>query len=79
MRRITPLLLLALLAGCGARAELKPMAGHSLPVAPVGRGDQTGANDLLNPGTQARPSRNVELQTRSQERGDDPYDLPPSK
>ena len=77
MRRLVALLLLCTLAGCGARAELKPKPGHTMPDAPYGRSDKPGANDLLAPGPQSRPGRNVELRERSEERTDDPFDLPP--
>ena len=67
----------ALVAGCGQVAELKPSAGHELPVAPHGREDRPGANALLVPAPQASPERSVELRSRSEQRRDDPFDLPP--
>lgn len=67
----------ALLTGCGQSAELKPRAGAALPVAPHGRGDQPGASALLTPPPQAAPERSVELRSRSEQRKDDPFDLPP--
>ncbi|MBC2652322.1 hypothetical protein [Novosphingobium aerophilum] len=66
-----------LLAGCGQSAELKPRAGATLPVAPHGRGDQPSANALLTMPAQAAPERSVELRSRSEQRKDDPFDLPP--
>lgn len=69
--------LTALVAACGQTAELKPRAGHDLPVAPLGREDRPGANALLVPQPQASPARNVELRSRSEPRNDDPFDLPP--
>ena len=39
----------ALVAACGQVAELKPRAGHELPVAPLGREDQPNASALLVP------------------------------
>jgi len=66
-----------LLAACAQTAELKPVANRSLPVAPYGREDQPKADELLQPTAQAAPERSVELQTRSEERPDDPFDLPP--
>ncbi|HEY6869732.1 MAG TPA: hypothetical protein VI199_08245 [Novosphingobium sp.] len=68
---------LGLLAGCGQTAELKPRAGHDLPVAPHGRGDRPTASALLVPQPQASPVRSVELRSRSEPRQDDPFDLPP--
>ena len=78
MSRTFNIILLALaLAACGSRADLKPQAGHSLPVAPLGRADRPTADELLVRPQQAAPARNVELRTRSEEREDDPFDLPP--
>lgn len=65
------------LAGCGNRRELKPEAGKSLPVAPYGREDSPTADELLKQVPQAQPKRSVELRRRSEEREDDPFDLPP--
>ena len=65
------------LAACGSRADLKPAAGQMLPVAPLGRADRPTAEELLVRAQQAAPTRNVELRTRSEEREDDPFDLPP--
>lgn len=67
----------ATLAGCGDSAELKPRKGHMLPVAPYGRDDRPSASKLLQPDTQAVPQRNIELRQRSENRVDDPFDLPP--
>ncbi|HET9630572.1 MAG TPA: hypothetical protein VFP14_13925 [Novosphingobium sp.] len=80
MRQLAPLALLAALAAlasCGQTAELKPRAGHELPVAPLGRGDRPKPSDLLVPTPQASPERSVELRSRSEPRQDDPFDLPP--
>lgn len=80
MRKVLPvLLLIALLAGCGARRELMPLKGHSLPQAPYGRGDKPGPDALLTPPVQAKPQRNIELRSRSENREDDPFDLPPEE
>ncbi len=77
---LAPALALTLmLSGCGSRAELKPRVGQQLPVAPVGRDTQPTARDLLAPSQQARPNRSVELRERSEERTDDPFDLPPKE
>ena len=67
------------LGACGQTAELKPRAGRELPVAPYGRGDRPGANALLELSPQAAPQRSVELRQRSEERRDDPFDLPPEQ
>ena len=65
------------LAACGQTAELKPSPGHQLPVAPFGRTDRPSANQFLNPLPQDAPQRSVELRSRSEDRQDDPFDLPP--
>jgi len=78
MRRATAILLLMALAACGQKTELLPKAGDSLPVAPYGREEQPSSTALLEPPTQAVPERSVELRKRSEEREDDPFDLPPA-
>ena len=78
MRRWLVPALIALLAGCGATAPLKPKAGQSLPVAPYGSEAQSSAEALLKPTPQAAPERSVELRKRSEERTQDPFDLPPT-
>ena len=67
------------LVGCGQKAALEPAEGQSLPVAPFGREEPPSAEALLRVPTQAQPQRNVELRKRSEEREDDPFDLPPSE
>lgn len=69
--------LIAALAACGGREQLKPLKAQSLPAVPTGAPTAPTATDLVEPGTQARPERNVELLTQSRQRGDDPFDLPP--
>ena len=66
------------LAGCGNRRDLKPLAGHSLPPAPYGTGYRPSAEQLLKPPVQAKPERSVDVRVRSEERADDPFDLPPA-
>lgn len=73
---VVPFCLLAL-AGCASRAPLEPVAGSSLPPAPYGAKSATNAEALLTPPPQAVPQRTVELRRRSEERADDPFDLPP--
>lgn len=78
MRRIlATLALAAALAGCGQKADLEPLPGQSLPVAPYGSEVRPTAEDLLALDPQAAPERSVELRKRSEEREDDPFDLPP--
>jgi hypothetical protein len=78
MRRLVVPALIFALAGCGANAPLKPKVGQSLPVAPYGAEHSPTAEALLKPGPQAAPERSVELRKRSEERVQDPFDLPPS-
>jgi len=67
------------LAACGGRQPLKPIEGQRSPAVPVGASTIPTAAQLVRPSTQARPERNVELLTQSEERKDDPFDLPPEK
>lgn len=69
----------ALLCSCGQTADLRPAEGRALPTAPYGRDDQPKAEELLEPTPQAAPERSVELRRRSEEREDDPFDLPPEE
>ncbi len=77
MRRLTALGLIALLAACGQKTELAPLAGQSLPPAPFGAEAVPDAANLLELDPLAAPERSVELRKRSEEREDDPFDLPP--
>jgi hypothetical protein len=79
MIRKTAALLLACaaLAACGSKATLHPPAGRELPVAPYGEDHRPSAEELLEPPPQAAPERSVELRRRSEEREDDPFDIPP--
>ena len=67
------------LAGCGSRAPLVPPQDASLPVAPYGSPEAAPptAEQLLELNALAAPERSVELRRRSEERQDDPFDLPP--
>ena len=66
-----------LLAGCGAREELKPAQGAALPVAPYGAEATPTPEDLLKPPVQTRPARSDDLIQSSDQRRSDEYDLPP--
>ncbi|MEE4339105.1 hypothetical protein [Erythrobacter sp.] len=65
------------LAGCGASAPLTPPPGETLPPAPYGAPARLDAEELLELDALAAPERSVELRRRSEEREDDPFDLPP--
>ena len=77
MRAAVVIVLSLALAACGSRAELRPQPGQELPPAPFGREDRPTADRLLQVPPQAQPERNTELRKRSEERTDDPFDLPP--
>ena len=79
LRPLAAVALIAALAGCGVKTDLKPQAGKELPVTPSGRGDQPSSAQLLKSTPQAAPERSVELRKRSEERADDPFDLPPTE
>ena len=68
---------LAALAACGQSRDLEPRSGSALPPAPFGAGEKPNADELLELETLAAPERSVELRRRSEEREDDPFDLPP--
>ena len=77
MRRIVPLAAVVLLSACGQKAELEPLAGHTLPPPPLGAKAQPDTEKLLELDPLAAPPRSVELRKRSEEREDDAFDLPP--
>ena len=77
MRNWVALAAIAMLGGCGQKAALEPVEGASLPPAPYGAEVQPSADELLELPPEAAPDRSVELRTRSEEREDDPFDLPP--
>ena len=66
-----------LLGACGVRAPLEPEPGQPLPVAPQTAARQPRSEELLEPPPIARPGRVDELLTRSEEREEDRFDLPP--
>ena len=77
--RTVPLLTIVLLglSACGQRADIEPLAHAELPTAPYGSETRPEAEELLEMETLAAPERSVELRRRSEERADDPFDLPP--
>ncbi len=71
------LAVLVALPGCGSRQKLTAVEGMK-PVPPAyGAVGAAAPDQLLEPSTQARPERNVELRRKSEARTDDPFDLPP--
>lgn len=76
--RLIPIAIAALALGaCAQRVPLEPAPGAALPPAPLGARTAPNAETLLTPPPQAAPARSVELRSRSEERADDPFDLPP--
>ena len=78
-RSMAAALLALALAGCGERTDLRPRAGKSLPTPPYGRVDKPSSPELLVHTPDARPVLSIELHQRSEERVDDPFDLPPKE
>lgn len=77
-KAVLPLGLAAfVLTACGQREDLEPAAGSALPPKAYGAEATPAAEELLEPETLAAPERSVELRRRSEEREDDPFDLPP--
>jgi hypothetical protein len=77
MRVVLSLVTALSLASCAQKTSLEPLAGHSLPPTPLGAAAQPGPDELLKLDPLAAPPRAVELRKRSEEREDDPFDLPP--
>ncbi|WDA40008.1 hypothetical protein [Erythrobacter sp. BLCC-B19] len=77
MRRSVALALALSLGACGSQAPLTPPEGASLPDTPYGANVTPTAEELLRREALAAPERSVELRRRSEERQDDPFDLPP--
>jgi hypothetical protein len=67
----------AILAGCGKVADLKPAPGQQLPVKPLMARTTPTAAELLTPPVYAKPERIDELMKKSEPRKADPFDLPP--
>ncbi|MDN3645977.1 hypothetical protein QWY75_07140 [Pontixanthobacter aestiaquae] len=76
-RALVGIIALGALSGCAQKGDLEPLEGATLPVAPTGAEAPPNAEELLTPVPQAAPERSVELRRRSEEREDDPFDLPP--
>lgn len=77
LRRGSAVFAILLLAACGQRAPLEPPPGQPLPPTRFGSSVPSDADTLLAVDPQAVPERNVELRRRSEQREDDPFDLPP--
>jgi hypothetical protein len=68
---------IALLAGCGKVADLKPAPGQPLPVKPLMARTTPTPEQLLTAPPYAHPERVDELVKKSAPRAQDPFDLPP--
>jgi uncharacterized lipoprotein YmbA len=68
-----------LLAACGSREPLAPAAGQSMPPAAAAAPRAPTTEELLTPPPVARPGRLDGGLRRSEEREDDPFDLPPAR
>ena len=77
MRMLAATAVLLLTAACGRVGDLEPPEGASLPPAPYGAGEAPSSEQLLRSEPTAVPERSVELRSESEEREDDPFDLPP--
>ena len=69
---------LALLAACGNMEPLQPSAGQKMPPKPALAVKAPTTEELLTPPSNARPARQDDGLRRSEERQDDPFDLPPT-
>ncbi len=73
---ILPVLILSL-AGCGARGKLKLPEGEPPPPPAYGSTATPTPEALTTPTTQQRPQRSDEILRNSEERPNDPFQLPP--
>lgn len=82
MRILLVLPALALLAACGNVEPLQPKAGAKagggMPAKPAMAARAPTTDELLTPPPHARPARQDDGLRRSEERADDPFDLPPT-
>jgi len=65
------------LSACGSRQKLTAVEGTAPAPVAYGAPRVVAPEVLLEPSTQSRPERNVELRRRSEACSDDPFDLPP--
>lgn len=78
MRALLLLTAFALLAACGNMEPLQPKAGQGAPARPAMAARAPTTDELLTPPANARPPRQDDGLRRSEEREDDPFDLPPT-
>ncbi len=77
MRKGMILLIALATAACAQRSDLEPASGQSLPPKPHGAQSTPDGEELLELEALAAPERSTELRRRSEERADDPFELPP--
>jgi hypothetical protein len=78
MKLVFALSLLVPLAACGSVQQLKPAAGATLPPKASAARSVPTPDQLVEPDTQARPTRTDESLRKSDKRKPDPFDLPPT-
>ena len=78
MRALLLLLGLGLLAGCGNMEPLTPKSAAATPPRPAMAARAPTTPELLTPTPNARPALQDDGLRRSEEREDDPFDLPPT-
>jgi len=78
MRTLLLLPAVALLAACGNLEPLQPKSGGGMPAKPAMAARAPTTDELLTPPANARPPRQDDGLRRSEERADDPFDLPPT-
>ncbi len=78
MRSLALLVITTLaLSACGRVGPLERTKGmRPLPVA-VGNSKPATGEQLIQPNTQSRPGRNIDILVHSDKRVADPFDLPP--
>jgi hypothetical protein len=79
MRILLLLPALAPIAACGNVEPLQPRAGEGMPAKPAMAARAPTTDELLTPPPHARPGRQDDGLRRSEERADDPFDLPPTR
>jgi predicted small lipoprotein YifL len=70
---------LVALAACGSREPLRPKPGQAAAPKPAMAARAPTTEELLTPPPMAKPERQDEGLRRSEEREDDPFDLPPTR
>jgi hypothetical protein len=68
----------ALVAACGSVEPLRPRAAEVMPPKPAMAPRAATTEEMLTPPPIARPQRQDDGLRRSEEREDDPFDLPPT-